>query len=980
MGNPDLEERSVSDLGERCLHWLRTVLAYRAPPARALEVGSAHGGFVAMLGWCGYDAVGLEVSPWIAEWARRRFGIRMLTGPVEEQELEAGSFDLIAAFDVLEHLEDPAGTVARLVELLAEDGALVLQTPRRPAGGASAEQLRAESDRFLEMLIPEHLHLFTEGGVRRLLSEAGLGEIAFEPALFAHYDMYLVASRRPLRRSEEPVARLAETRHDAPVRALLELRSELEQAAIGSAELERRLADSEADRAARLAQIEKLTGQLADSETDRAARLAQIEKLTGQLADSEADRAERLDRIEVLTALYRTADEDRARRLEAIEQRDAELVARQAEIEELNELCREVEREREELRAHAGRLERELAAAEGSAAALEEQSRALAAQLESSRRETETARTELGATLRRAEWLRGKSDAAVEGFRHYVSELRRRRLFRFLVGSGRWREIDTALSRLVEETGGDAPESATPEPARPAPPAAPVAATASTGVARVPDLEPAVGIDLTALLPGGRNGGAKLVATELVRGLAALAPEKRFLLLTSAGCHDELASLEGPNVRRRRVDPRPTGLTELLEEESLALLLCPMTAPPFFDPRVPLVSVVHDLQYLAYPRFFGAADRAHRNQAFRRAVARSEHLITVSEFVRDTVVREGGVSAERVTAIHDGFSTRFPAVGEEDLYAALDRRGLRREGYFLYPANCWAHKNHRMLLTAFALYRARNPDSRTDLVLTGADEPDPAPLLEAARRMGLGDAVRWLGYVSDAELAALLTGCRALLFPSLYEGFGMPVLEAMAFERPVVASNVTSLPEVAGDAALLVDPRRPGDLAAAMERIVAEPELVADLRRRGRLRVEAIGDGLEMARRYLGVVEKVLAAPRRASDALAGVHADRWSASKLIVGRRGDRTLLELELNNPRGEPVLVRTARGEHVVAAGARLAIELSLEDLPNPFVVDVTPTFRPAGVDGSDDHRELGLLVIAARLRGGELPELDLLEVEE
>src|SRR4051812_39212567 len=109
FGYPNVTIRSRTDLPERCLHWLRTALKYKLPQGRCLELGSAHGGFVALLRWAGFDATGLELSPWMMNYARQTFDVPMLLGRIEEQAIEAGSLDVVGLMDVLEHLPDPAG-------------------------------------------------------------------------------------------------------------------------------------------------------------------------------------------------------------------------------------------------------------------------------------------------------------------------------------------------------------------------------------------------------------------------------------------------------------------------------------------------------------------------------------------------------------------------------------------------------------------------------------------------------------------------------------------------------------------------------------------------------------------------------------------------------------------------------------------------------------------------------------------------------
>jgi len=195
VGFPNITQRSRADLPERCVHWLRAVLKYKLPPARTLELGAAHGGFVALLRLAGFDSTGLELSPWIAEYARRTFDVPMLQGPVERQPLAPASFDLVAMMDVIEHLPDPIGTLGACVLLLKPDGVLLVQTPEYPQGH-TIEQLRATGATFVQHLRPqEHLHLFSRKSARELMGRVGLPHVAFEPAMFAQYDQFFAASR-----------------------------------------------------------------------------------------------------------------------------------------------------------------------------------------------------------------------------------------------------------------------------------------------------------------------------------------------------------------------------------------------------------------------------------------------------------------------------------------------------------------------------------------------------------------------------------------------------------------------------------------------------------------------------------------------------------------------------------------------------------------------------------------------------------------
>lgn len=272
LGLSNIRIRSRTDLPERCLHWLRTLLKYKLPPAKVLELGSAHGGFVAILRWAGFDATGLELSPWVVDFARRTFSIPMLLGPVEEQAIEPGSLDVIALMDVLEHLPDPIVTICHCMNLLKPNGILLIQTPCLPEN-KSYEQMKEENDSFLLLLKEEeHLYLFSKHSIIDFLNRLGAKYFEFEPAIFSHYDMFLVVSREPLSSytTEEIENALIATSAGRLIQAMLDLDGQ-------NNSLRKKYEESEADREARLKVIEDLGRRLEESEAgDRTARLERV--------------------------------------------------------------------------------------------------------------------------------------------------------------------------------------------------------------------------------------------------------------------------------------------------------------------------------------------------------------------------------------------------------------------------------------------------------------------------------------------------------------------------------------------------------------------------------------------------------------------------------------------------------------------------------------------------------------------------------
>jgi SAM-dependent methyltransferase len=309
LGFSNLVTRVRQDLPERCVYWLRTLLRYQLPPMKTLELGSSHGAFVALLRWAGFDAAGLEMSPWVADFARRTFDIPMFVGPLETHALEPKSLGVISAMDVVEHLADPVATLRQAVEVLQPEGLLLLQTPCYPAGMTYEAMLATSSPFLAQLKAPEHLFLLSEQAMRELLRRVGIDHVRFEPAIFAHYDMFVAASPQPL-----------QTRSQADIEAAL--------ATSASGRLLQALVDIYEDRAAAqrdLAEEHAHVGWLKQSidelERDRAARLTVLERQgseLGRISTLEAD-------ITHLKGMVHAAEEDRAARLAVIEQQGAEL-------------------------------------------------------------------------------------------------------------------------------------------------------------------------------------------------------------------------------------------------------------------------------------------------------------------------------------------------------------------------------------------------------------------------------------------------------------------------------------------------------------------------------------------------------------------------------------------------------------------------------------------------------------------------------
>ena len=318
-----------------------------------------------------------------------------------------------------------------------------------------------------------------------------------------------------------------------------------------------------------------------------------------------------------------------------------------------------------------------------------------------------------------------------------------------------------------------------------------------------------VGISLLTFVPG-ELGGSETYVRELLRNLARDGRHSYRVLLPSLAPElaSGLPSEVAPEYRAGRTIPRrllamseaavrPGRLRARLEGADVVHYPLTLRLPPV--PR-PTVTSLLDVQHLDLPQMFSRAERAFRAVAWARSVRSSDRVIVISEFVRERAVAKLGLDPDLIRVVHLGVD-----------HERLGPGTAPREEFLLYPARRWPHKNHDRLFAAFALLRRDRPDLR--LVLTGGGDFSDAPA---------GVEVR--GHVTTAEVDDLMRRAAALVFPSLYEGFGLPPLEAMACGCPVASSNAGSLPEVVGDAARLFDPFDAEAIAAAVEDVLRAPD------------------------------------------------------------------------------------------------------------------------------------------------------------
>ena len=323
----------------------------------------------------------------------------------------------------------------------------------------------------------------------------------------------------------------------------------------------------------------------------------------------------------------------------------------------------------------------------------------------------------------------------------------------------------------------------------------------------------------------------------LVRQLARLDTQTEYVLLCQERDCELVAGL-GPNFRAV-VDRSPNysfreqlSIPSAVRRERVDVFHAPHYVLPVLT-SCPSVVTIHDCIHLMFPQYLpNRAAYGYARASIWSAARRSSRILTVSESSKRDILRFFDVPPEKITVIYNAIDDRFREEPSEDEMRRVEERYQLEGDFVLYAGNVKPHKNLERLIEAFHLVRQSGLDA-VKLVVIGDEVSKYAELRRAVHRYNLHKYVRFLGYMPDKTLAVLYRLAAVFVFPSLYEGFGLPPLEAMASGAPVVTSNVSSLPEVAADAAILVDPYDPSSIAQGIRQVLTDPELRQQLRARG---------------------------------------------------------------------------------------------------------------------------------------------------
>ncbi len=344
-----------------------------------------------------------------------------------------------------------------------------------------------------------------------------------------------------------------------------------------------------------------------------------------------------------------------------------------------------------------------------------------------------------------------------------------------------------------------------------------------------------IGIDASRAAYRQRTG-TENYSLFLIRALLKLDRENRYRLYFSQ--HPAPGLLPATSNAHVQTMPFPRLWTHIRLSWEMAtrapdVLFVPAHVLPLVHPRRSVVTV-HDLGYLYYPEAHTRWARYYLQRSTSYNTRAAAHLIADSQATKRDLIEHCQVSDEKITVVYPGYDPQFAPIRDRTRLAAIRERYQIPGPYAIYVGTLQPRKNLTRLLEAFVILGQQL--EQIHLVIAGKRGWLYKPLFARVQELGLDERVHFTGYVPQDDLPALISGARVFVLPSLYEGFGLPVVEAMACGTPVICSNVSSLPEVTGDAAILVNPHDTAQLAEALGQVLADQQLRNKLASRGLLR------------------------------------------------------------------------------------------------------------------------------------------------
>lgn len=347
-----------------------------------------------------------------------------------------------------------------------------------------------------------------------------------------------------------------------------------------------------------------------------------------------------------------------------------------------------------------------------------------------------------------------------------------------------------------------------------------------------------IGIEAQRLFRPKKHG-MEIVTLEIIRQLTELDQHNKYSVFIAADTdvciHTKNAV--GINILPHRFYPlwEQFSLPKAAKEQKVDLLHCTANTAPLWY-KNPMVVTIHDVIYLESFDFSGSAyqnfGNVYRRFIVPRIAKKAKRIITVSEYAKKIISKRLGIAENKIEVVYNGVHPSYEQIQNIKQLDNVQQRYRLPDKFLLHFGNTASRKNTIGVLKAYHLYTQQNSHT-FPLVITGIERALLSKLLQSVKAEELLDQIILPGYIASDDLPAIYNLAFIFLYPSLNEGFGMPVIEAMACGTPVITSTVTSLPEVAGDAALLVDPYNENEICNAIETLTSQPELCTSLRIKG---------------------------------------------------------------------------------------------------------------------------------------------------
>ena len=487
-----------------------------------------------------------------------------------------------------------------------------------------------------------------------------------------------------------------------------------------------------------------------------------------------------------------------------------------------------------------------------------------------------------------------------------------------------------------------------------------------------------IAVDVLSIREDGSAGGATGFALELIKGFAKT-PGVQVVVLCADWNVKLLKKVLPSNIHFCQVvgEKKYTGIARIdnflnrianklqagsvLEGNKVDILYCPFSAATFKEKGIPTVSTILDIQHEFYPQFFEPQELQHRRKFYQDIVKKVEKVICISDYTKETFCEKYGYPIERAETIYIAIQNRFNQ--EDD--SVLERLGIKGQKYIVYPANFWEHKNHKLLLNAFAMYATEHKDMK--LVLTGNPLEQKTYYEELQKALKIDDLTVITGYLTNEELYSILKNAKGLIYPSLFEGFGIPVVEAMHLQKLIACSNQTSLPEIGCDAICYFDPRKPDEILKGIE-YLGDTEVSDGIKAEYAQKLK-LYETDKMVQDYLAVFKEVIENKDSLvfQEEVEGIYPDGWSMAEISIqlkDRVGGSVKGKLVLPEFVNEKIKVTLEHNGTVRELPINIgeAVEWSEEITCNrtEMRLRMSKTWSPKEVLKSEDARRLGVMV--------------------